>query len=51
LSVLASHPLGEGARLIGRVIDDTESFVTMKSLIGALRVIDMLSGEQLPRIC
>jgi hydrogenase expression/formation protein HypE len=51
LSVLASHPLGEGARLIGRVIDDTESIVTMKSLIGALRVIDMLSGEQLPRIC
>ncbi|MFZ5981362.1 MAG: hydrogenase expression/formation protein HypE [Candidatus Zixiibacteriota bacterium] len=39
------------AGIIGRVIDRNRSLVTMKSQIGAERIIDMLNGEQLPRIC
>lgn len=43
--------LGEEAAIIGQVRDDTPGLVTMQSLIGANRIVDMLSGEQLPRIC
>jgi len=48
---LRAHPLGAGARRIGTVTDGAEPIVTMTSLIGANRIVDMLSGEQLPRIC
>jgi len=39
------------AGVIGRVTEKEQPLVTMKSLIGAERIVDMLSGEQLPRIC
>ncbi|MCB9437866.1 MAG: hydrogenase expression/formation protein HypE [Anaerolineales bacterium] len=39
------------ARLIGQVSDDKKGLVTLQSHIGATRIVDMLSGEQLPRIC
>jgi hydrogenase expression/formation protein HypE len=45
------HPLGAQACRIGTVTADTSGLVTMKSRIGASRIVDMLSGEQLPRIC
>lgn len=51
LSVIQSHPLGVGASRIGHVLEDTPGLVTMTSQIGANRIVDMLSGEQLPRIC
>jgi len=51
LQILRAHPLGEGACLIGRATEDASGLVTMRSRIGASRVVDMLSGEQLPRIC
>ncbi len=51
LAVLRSHPLSDSACLIGRVEEAETGIVTMKSMIGASRVVDMLSGEQLPRIC
>lgn len=51
LTIMRAHPLGADARLIGRVTDDDSGLVTMTSAIGARRVVDMLSGEQLPRIC
>jgi hydrogenase expression/formation protein HypE len=51
LSIMQSHPLGKEASLIGRVLEGTPGLVTMKSKIGANRIVDMLSGEQLPRIC
>ncbi|KAB2904142.1 MAG: hydrogenase expression/formation protein HypE [Anaerolineae bacterium] len=51
LAVLHAHPVCENAALIGRVIENTPGRVTLKSKIGATRIIDMLSGEQLPRIC
>jgi hydrogenase expression/formation protein HypE len=51
LEVMHSHPLGSEARLVGAVGDRGVGQVTMKSLIGTKRVVDMISGEQLPRIC
>ena len=51
LKIMQSHPLGDGASIIGKVAEGTSGEVTMKSVIGAARFIDMLSGEQLPRIC
>ena len=42
---------GLGSTLVGEVVDRGSGIVTMKSIIGAERVIDMLSGDQLPRIC
>jgi hydrogenase expression/formation protein HypE len=43
--------MGESACLIGTIEDASSSLVTMRSTIGANRIVDMLSGEQLPRIC
>jgi hydrogenase expression/formation protein HypE len=51
LAVMRAHPLGADACRIGRVTDATPALVTMTSAIGASRIVDMLSGEQLPRIC
>jgi hydrogenase expression/formation protein HypE len=52
LDLLRAHPLGQGAQRIGAARADVRpGLVTMKSRIGATRVVDMLSGEQLPRIC
>jgi hydrogenase expression/formation protein HypE len=51
LAVMHAHPLGKEARLIGRVAEGSSDRVIMKSRIGTHRVIDLLSGEQLPRIC
>jgi hydrogenase expression/formation protein HypE len=51
LEVLRAHPLGARAALIGEVTETAPAVVTMRSRIGAARVVDMLSGEQLPRIC
>jgi hydrogenase expression/formation protein HypE len=51
LGILNSHPLGAGSCLIGKVTNDGSSSVVMKSRIGAQRIVDMFSGEQLPRIC
>ncbi len=51
LAVMRDHPLGAEAQIIGSVIDNAAGLVTMRSRIGANRIVDMLSGEQLPRIC
>ena len=51
LEALRTHPLGAGAAIIGEVVGDHPGKVVMRSRIGGLRVVDMLSGEQLPRIC
>jgi hydrogenase expression/formation protein HypE len=51
LAALRSHPAGSGAAVIGRVRRDPAGRVTMKSVIGTSRLVEMLSGEQLPRIC
>lgn len=49
LSILKKHDAG--AADIGRVVGGAGGRVTMQSAIGAARLLDMLSGEQLPRIC
>lgn len=51
LSILRGHPLGQGAALVGTVGTQDDGLVTMRSAIGATRIVDLLSGEQLPRIC
>jgi hydrogenase expression/formation protein HypE len=51
LEIMVSHRFGGEASMIGSVLEGDAGLVTMKSSIGTTRVIDMLSGEQLPRIC
>lgn len=51
LQAMRSHPLGREAAVIGEVIAENPGAVLMKSRVGGTRVVDMLSGEQLPRIC
>ncbi len=51
LAILRKHPVAADAHRIGQVSDDAAGLVTMKSPLGTSRVLDMLSGEQLPRIC
>jgi len=51
VAALRASPVAEGARIIGAVEAGPAGSVTMKSRIGGSRVVDMLSGEQLPRIC
>ncbi len=51
LSTMRFNPLGKEAAIIGHVTDDHPGRVVMRSRIGGKRIVDMLSGEQLPRIC
>ena len=51
LAVMREHPLGRDAAIIGHVNDDPACLIEMETDIGGLRVVDWLSGEQLPRIC
>ena len=51
LAVMRAHPLGAEAAIIGEVVADHPGFVTMNTRVGGRRVVDMMSGEQLPRIC
>ena len=51
LALMRAHPLGREAAIIGEVVADHPGRVMMSSRVGGLRIVDMLSGEQLPRIC
>ncbi len=51
LSAMKSHPLGVDAAVIGTVTDNPAGRVTLRTGYGTTRMIDMLSGEMLPRIC
>ncbi len=51
LQAMQNHPLGRDSVLLGTVTDEHPGLVTMTSLLGAARIIDMPVGEQLPRIC
>lgn len=51
LDVLHSHPYGQNAVTIGTVAKEPVGRVIMKTLIGSHRVVDVLAGEMLPRIC
>ena len=51
LSIMQSHPLGRSAAIIGEVVADHPGMVTIRSPLGQERILTMLAGEQLPRIC
>ncbi|EHH02197.1 hydrogenase maturation, partial [Mesorhizobium amorphae CCNWGS0123] len=51
LAVMRAHPLGREAALVGHVVADDDCFVQMATSFGGGRIVDWLSGEQLPRIC
>jgi hydrogenase expression/formation protein HypE len=51
LAAMRAHPLGADAAIVGEVIADPHRFVQMDTNFGGRRVVDWLTGEQLPRIC
>ena len=51
LAVLREHPLGAQAAIVGEVGEGAPGRVTMQTVFGGTRIVDMLVGEQLPRIC
>lgn len=51
LKIMRNHPLGRESAVVGTVVREHPGVVTMRTAIGGNRVVDMLSGEQLPRIC
>ena len=51
LEVMKSHPLGRNAEVIGSVTQENRKRVTLHTLIGGHRILDMLTGGQYPRIC
>ncbi len=51
LAAMRAHPLGANAAVIGTVIEDEHHFVQMETAFGGKRIVDWLTGEQLPRIC
>ncbi len=51
LRIMRAHPLGREARIIGEVVDEHPGIVRLKTWLGGSRVVEMISGEQLPRIC
>ncbi|MBI3644685.1 MAG: hydrogenase expression/formation protein HypE [Acidobacteriales bacterium] len=51
LETMRRHPLGGNARIIGAVFESSSPIVTIRTELGTSRIVDMLAGDQLPRIC
>lgn len=51
MAALRSHPLGRGASAIGRVTREPPGIVALRTALGGTRIVDLLPGSQLPRIC
>ncbi len=51
LQAIRRHPLGAEAQIIGTVNKENPGLVTMRTPFGTTRIVDMLAGDQLPRIC
>jgi hydrogenase expression/formation protein HypE len=51
LQSLRGHPLGRGAAIVGHVTGESPGRVVMNTAFGGRRIVDMLVGDQLPRIC
>jgi hydrogenase expression/formation protein HypE len=51
LAALRAHPLGAGAAVVGEVRDDPPGIVLLRTTFGGTRIVDMLVGDPLPRIC
>jgi len=51
LQTMRKNPLGAEAQVIGTVQQEHAGLVTMRTPLGTTRIVDMLAGDQLPRIC
>lgn len=51
VAAMRAHPLGRDAAVIGKVNSRDPGLVTMRTAFGTTRIVDMLPGDQLPRIC
>ena len=51
LSALRAHPLGADAAVIGRIGTEPPGIVVLVTAFGGTRIVDMLVGDPLPRIC
>jgi hydrogenase expression/formation protein HypE len=51
VEALRAHPLGAGATVVGRIAEDPPGLVLLKTGFGGTRIIDLLVGDPLPRIC
>ncbi|MEA1913616.1 MAG: hydrogenase expression/formation protein HypE [candidate division WOR-3 bacterium] len=51
LKRMKKHPLGREASIIGEITKENEGLVVLETVIGGLRILDRLVGDQLPRIC
>jgi hydrogenase expression/formation protein HypE len=51
LAAMRAHPLGAGSAVIGRVADDPPGLVLLRTAFGGTRIVDLLVGDPLPRIC
>ncbi len=51
VKTMRKHPLGKESRIIGEVKESPSGMVLLRTSIGGTRIVDMLSGDQLPRIC
>jgi hydrogenase expression/formation protein HypE len=51
LAALRAEALGREATVLGRVVEDHPGYVVLRTVVGGTRVVDMLPGDQLPRIC
>ncbi len=51
LGAMRRNPLGKDSQIIGTVLDSPPGIVTMRTALGTSRMVDMLAGDQLPRIC
>jgi hydrogenase expression/formation protein HypE len=51
LAAMRAHPLGAGAAVVGKIKDDPPGLVLLKTTFGGTRIVDLLVGDPLPRIC
>jgi hydrogenase expression/formation protein HypE len=51
VAAMRENPLGHEARIIGTVTGENPGLVVMRTTLGTTRIVDMLAGDQLPRIC
>ena len=51
LEILRSDPLGKHSEIVGEITPDKRKFVILNTSVGGKRILDMLAGQQLPRIC
>jgi hydrogenase expression/formation protein HypE len=51
LTAVRAHPLGADAALVGKIREDPHGLVLLETGLGGTRIVDMLVGDPLPRIC